>query len=172
MTVTELATLFDYGYWANARLFDVISRLPDAEFTRPVAGSYGSIRNTLVHMLSAEAGWLERCGGPSRGPRLSPDDFPTLASVTDRWTVVARQMRDFLGRLNDDAVSRRIEFVIPPGPPPHVMSVGEMLHHAAIHNVHHRGQIALLLRTLGHVPGNFDALFYYEEKAGGLRSKE
>jgi uncharacterized damage-inducible protein DinB len=35
------------------------------------------------------------------------------------------------------------------------------MHHAAIHGVHHRGQVALLLRALGHVPGNFDILFYY-----------
>jgi uncharacterized damage-inducible protein DinB len=165
VTVKDLAILFDYGYWSNTRLFDVVSRLPVDEFTRPVAGSYGSIRNTLVHMLSAEAGWLDRCGGPPRGPKLNPDDFPTLASVTERWTLVERQMRDFLGTLGDDDLDRRVEFVIAPGAAPHVMSIGEMLHHSAIHNVHHRGQIALLLRMLGHVPGNFDVLFYYGEKA-------
>ena len=166
MTAKELATLYDYGSWANGRLFDVLSRLPDDDFTRSVAGSYGSMRNTLVHMLSAEAGWLDRCGGPSRGPKLNGDDFPTLASVTERWGLVERQMRDFLGALRDDDLDRRVEFVIAPGAAPHVMSIGEMLHHAAIHNVHHRGQIALLLRMLGHVPGNFDLLFYYGEKAG------
>lgn len=164
MAVQDLATLFDYSYWANARLFEVLSRLPEGDLTKSVAGSYGSVRNTLVHMLSAEAGWLDRCGGPPRGPKLNPDDFPTLASVTDRWALVERQMRDFLGALTDAGSDRRIEFVIMPGTAPHVMSIDEMLHHAAIHNVHHRGQIALLLRMLGHVPGNFDALFYYEEK--------
>ena len=164
MTVADLATQFDYGYWANAKLFEVLSRLPADDFTRSVAGSYGSIRNTLVHMLSAEAGWLDRCGGPSRGPKLNPDDFPTLTSVTERWTRVERQMRDFLSALGGADVDRRIEFTVVPGTAPHVMSIGEMLHHAANHNVHHRGQVALLLRMLGHAPGNFDALFYYLEK--------
>ena len=44
------------------------------------------------------------------------------------------------------------------------MALGEMMQHAAIHGVHHRGQVALLLRLLGHVPGNFDMLFYYADK--------
>jgi uncharacterized damage-inducible protein DinB len=30
--------------------------------------------------------------------------------------------------------------------------------------LHHRGQVALLLRTLGYVPPTFDMLFYLAEK--------
>src|SRR5262245_29181162 len=63
MTVNDLERRFDYGYWANARLFAVISQLTTEQFTQNVAGSYGSIRNTLVHALSTEWGWLARCGG-------------------------------------------------------------------------------------------------------------
>ena len=59
MTTKDLARLYDYGYWANRKLFGVMSRLTPEEFARPMAGSYGSIRNTLVHTLSAESGWLE-----------------------------------------------------------------------------------------------------------------
>ena len=44
------------------------------------------------------------------------------------------------------------------------MPLGELMQHAAIHGVHHRGQVALLLRVLGQVPGNFDMLFYFAEK--------
>ena len=70
MTVKDLEGLYDYGYWANGKLFDVISQLTPEQFAQPVAGSYGSIRNTLAHILSSEAGWLSRCGGPERGPSL------------------------------------------------------------------------------------------------------
>ena len=36
-----------------------------------------------------------------------------------------------------------------------------MMLHAAVHGVHHRGQVALLLRSLGYVPGDFDMYHYY-----------
>ena len=63
MTVRDLERMYDYSYWANRKLFQVLSRLTAEEFTRNVAGSYGSIRNTLVHVMSAEWGWIDRCGG-------------------------------------------------------------------------------------------------------------
>jgi uncharacterized damage-inducible protein DinB len=56
MTVKDLEGLYSYGCWANKHLFHVISQLTPEQFTRDVAGSYGSIRNTMVHILSAEWG--------------------------------------------------------------------------------------------------------------------
>ena len=54
MTVADLKRRYDYSYWANGKLFAVIATLTPAQFTQNVAGTYGSIRNTLVHMMSAE----------------------------------------------------------------------------------------------------------------------
>jgi len=41
------------------------------------------------------------------------------------------------------------------------MHVGETLHHAAVHGVRHRGQVALLIRRLGFTPGNVDLGIYF-----------
>ena len=95
MTVQDLKGLFDYGCWANDRLCGVLSQLTTDQFTQSVAGSYGSIRNPMVHMLSAEWGWLERCGGTARGPALNAQDYPTVASLFDRWKYVEARVREF-----------------------------------------------------------------------------
>ena len=158
--IEDLKTLFDYSYWANAGLRDVLSQVTTEQFTQQVAGSYGSIRNTMVHMLSAEWGWLERCGGTPRGPALNAQDYPTVASLFDRWKYVEARVREFLSTLQDEDLGRVVEFAIGGGAR-QSMPLGRLLHHAAIHGVHHRGQVALLLRMLGHVPGNFDILLYY-----------
>jgi len=134
--------------------------LTPEQFTQQVTGSYGSVRNTLVHIMSAEWGWLDRCGGTRRGPRLNATDFPTVRAVTEQWTRVEVHLRDFLAALRDEDLDTVMEFTIGDGPM-QAMTMGQMLHHAAVHGVHHRGQIALLLRSLGYVPGDFDMLFYY-----------
>jgi uncharacterized damage-inducible protein DinB len=163
VTVEEVKTLFDYSYWANDRLCDVLAQLTPEQFTQPVAGSYGSIRNTMVHMLSAEWGWLERCGGTTRGPALNAQDYPTVTSLFDRWQYVKARVGEFLSTLQDEDLGRVVEFATGGGAR-QSMILGQLLHHAAIHGVHHRGQVALLLRTLGHVPGNFDILLYYARR--------
>jgi uncharacterized damage-inducible protein DinB len=165
MTVNDLETLFDYGYWANRKLFDVLSQLTAEQLTQPVAGSYGSVRNTMVHVLSAEWGWLDRCGGPQRGAALVPSDYPTVASLIDRWQQVEAFGREFLGSLRDEDLDRVVEFAFGGGPKC-AMRLGDLLHHAGIHGVHHRGQVAVLLRSLGYVPGNFDILLYYGRQSG------
>jgi uncharacterized damage-inducible protein DinB len=163
MTVDDLKRRYNYGYWANERLMAVIAQLTAEEFTRGVAGSLGSIRNTLVHVMSAEWGWIDRCGGPARGPALKADDYPTVESLIRQWTVVEGHVREFLGTLDDDDLQRAIEFSLPQTGN-RTMSLGALLEHGANHAVHHRGQVALLLRVLGHAPGNFDLLFYDAEK--------
>lgn len=165
MTANDLQLLFDYGYWANEKLFCVISKLTPQEFTRSVAGSYGSVRNTLVHALSTEWGWLDRCGGPERGPRLEPDAYPAAGSLIVDWRRVETYMRGFLAGLKDDDLARDVEYE-GAGGARRSMPLSALLHHAANHGVHYRGQVALLLRELGHAPGNVDLLFYYAGRRG------
>src|SRR3954454_2304390 len=106
MTVKDLERRFDYGFWANRKLFAVIEHITPQQFTRDVAGSYGSIRNTLVHMMSADWGWIDRCGGPHRGNALKADDYPTAESVIDQWGIVEGYAREFLGTLGDADLER------------------------------------------------------------------
>lgn len=158
-TIRDVQALFAYGYWANAELLRVVEALPADDYRRNVAGSYGSVRNTLVHMLSAEWGWLERCGGWARGPALRAEDYPEFAQLAGRWRDVEAQMRAFLAGLTDADLERMVEFAFPGGPA-HTLPVGDLLRHAAIHGIHHRGQAVLLLRELGKTPGNLDLLLY------------
>src|SRR5256885_1768993 len=158
MHVTDLERLYEYNYWANTKLLGVVAQLTPEQYTQTVAGSYESIRNTLVHVMSAEWGWLDRCGGPPRGPKLLSENYPTVESLVTAWAKVEELMRAFLAGLNDEDLDRVIEFSL--GGPTHRIPLGYLLQHGAIHAVHHRGQVAMLVRMLGSAPGNFDLVLY------------
>jgi uncharacterized damage-inducible protein DinB len=159
-SVKDLQALYDYCYWANGKLLDVVAQLTPEQFTQSVAGSYGSVRNSMVHVLSAEWGWLDRCGGARRGAALVASDYPTVSSLIERWHQVETHVREFLSNLKDEDLGRRVEFSFGNGPK-YGMRLGDLMHHAAVHGIHHRGQVAILLRLLGYVPGNFDVLSYH-----------
>ena len=112
MTVKDLEGLYEYRYWANKKLFGVMSQLTPEEFVRPLAGSYGLIRNTMVHVLSAEWGWLERCGGAKRGARLDPGDYPTVESLIQTWNKVEMYVREFLCKLEDEDLVHNVKYTI------------------------------------------------------------
>jgi uncharacterized damage-inducible protein DinB len=165
MKVDDLLSRYDYGRWANVKLMSVIERLTLEEFTREIAGGKGSIRNTLVHIISAQAGWLARCGGPEREARLNPQDFPTLASVKDAGQQVDQNVIDFLASLSDEDLQRTITYSS--GDHDSLkMRLGELMEHGANHGVDHRGQVSLMLRMLGQAPAYIDRVMYYAEKRG------
>lgn len=50
----EIQELFEYNSWANHRILDATSKLSSEEFSRDLRNSFPSIKDTLVHILSAE----------------------------------------------------------------------------------------------------------------------
>ena len=165
MTISDIDDVYNCSDWANQKVLRVIEKLPPEEFTRNLGGPFESVRTTLVHMLSAEWGWLGRCGGPERGPKLEVEQFPTLALIEEAWGKVQRGRREFLSSLKDDDVTRMITYSNDRGEA-RSLSLGEIMMHAANHNAHHRGQVSMMLRILGHTSGNIDQLFYHGERRG------
>ena len=79
--LAELRELFEYNGWANERILDVVTPLGADEFKRDMRSSYPSIRDTLVHTLSAEWVWLSRWQGVSPSAMPGADELVTVAAV-------------------------------------------------------------------------------------------
>ena len=58
-------TLYDYNYWANAKILNTTEQITDEQLFAPTHDSYGSLRGTFVHTMSAEWVWRTRWLGTS-----------------------------------------------------------------------------------------------------------
>ncbi len=165
MKAEYIQKLFRYNYWANDHLFDVLRSIKQDEFIHEVSGGHSSIRNTIVHMLSAEWGWISRSGGPKRKEKLLPELFINPDQIISKWKSLEPSFLKYIDRLDEDQLQENVVYLNGKGEECS-MPRNELLQHIIIHNTHHRGQIALDLRMLGYTPGNFDILFYFAEVGG------
>jgi uncharacterized damage-inducible protein DinB len=155
--------LFDYSAWANRRILDAAQGLSQEQFTAPAGLDYGSLRGTLVHILSAETTWRKRCQeGASPSSSLVEDEFPTLAILRGRWMEAEQAMRGFLTSLTDDDFQRTIHYRTTKGVP-YEDPLWQLLLHVINHGTQHRAEAAITLTQYGCSPGNVDLIVFLRE---------
>lgn len=164
MTSDYLRLLFDYHYWANRRVWKCVADLTPEQFVQPLDYSIGSIRNQVVHMLSAEWLWFSRIQGKSPDHMLNPDDYPTLDAVLTAWQTVEMENRAFLAALTDDRLEQMFAYKTTRGVP-FEDKVGNILFHTANHATDHRAQILAMLHALGAQTVEQDLIYYLREQA-------
>jgi uncharacterized damage-inducible protein DinB len=164
MTQTELLHLVDYHYWARDRMFEALEPLPHDDYVRPLGNSFASIRDTAVHIYSAEWVWIERWHGVSPSTPLDVNDFPDLAALRKAWALLETKLRAYAAGLTGGRPDERITYRNLAGVEAE-SSRWTMLQHVVNHASFHRGQITTMLRQLGaKAPQSQDLITYYREK--------
>jgi uncharacterized damage-inducible protein DinB len=51
---TTLAALYEHNLWANQLMLEACAKLSNEQLDATTAGTYGTIRNTLIHLVGAE----------------------------------------------------------------------------------------------------------------------
>lgn len=162
MNLEDCRLLYDYNSWANHRTLDACSALSEEQFLRDLKSSFPSVRDTLVHIWSAEWIWLERWHGraPTAFPKAS--DFPNLESVRHHWATIDRNLVDFVASLTVEDLNRVISFKRISGEA-YAQPLWQLLQHVANHSTYHRGQVAGMVRQLGAKPIATDLAIFFRE---------
>jgi uncharacterized damage-inducible protein DinB len=165
VTAADLRTLVEYNYWARDRILDAAGQLAAGQFTRPMGSSFASVRDTLAHIYSAEWVWYTRWQGESPTKPLSADLFPELAALATSWRDLERDVREYVGGLDDQGINRVYDYRLMNGQPGR-SAFWQMLQHVVNHGTYHRGQVTTLLRQLGAPPPkSTDLITFYREQA-------
>jgi uncharacterized damage-inducible protein DinB len=151
MDLADLQTLLDYHYWARDRMLTALEPLAPEQYTKDLGSSFPSLRDTAVHILSAERIWLSRWQGISPGAHTAPAELPDVAALRAAWADTEAGVRRFLAALGEDGVQRRIEYHSLTGVKGD-QRFSQMLQHVVNHASYHRGQVTTLLRQLGAAP--------------------
>ncbi|HEY1469295.1 MAG TPA: DinB family protein [Candidatus Acidoferrum sp.] len=154
MTKKDIQLLFEYDRWANKRVLQAASGLSAEQFTRDLRGSFRSVRDTLVHIIGGEWGWLVYWKHPSPNSAFlgdlwtrhdalfNPNAFPDIAAVQLKWAEVEKEQAEFVNRVTSES----LEKLLPVGTTQ--ISLAHLMQHLANHSTYHRGQVVLMLRQL------------------------
>ena len=161
MNRETILTLYDYNYWATARILAAAEGLTGADYTAAVPGiSHGSLRATLVHMLAGEMIWRQRClEGVSPTAMVSEAELPALADLQQRWPFEELKMRAGLERQTDDSLRQVVRYRTTGGRESET-PLWQILAHLVNHNTQHRAEAAVVLTALGRSPGDVDMILY------------
>ena len=163
MKIEDIRTLYEYHYWAHERMMASLEPLKPEEFTRDLGSSHASLRDTVVHLMGAEWLYLSRWHGVFPDAMLDPSGFPDLASIEERWARIRRELKGYLSRVSNEHLNNLLIYRNVRGDEvrlPLFVTLSHLVHH----NTYHRGQVATLLRQLGHEPAPTDLYRFYMEE--------
>lgn len=151
MSKPLLADAFGHHIWATLRLIDTCLALRPEQLETSVPGTYGSILDTMRHLVGADAGYLFVLTG-ERTP-LIEEEHMGLAELRAVMECHGAAWSQLLGEdLDPDVdVCRHRE----DGAKSHA-PLGIRIAQALHHGTDHRSQICTALTTLGVVPPEID----------------
>jgi len=156
---TALVELFRHNLWANLRLLDACSRLPDEQLDASAPGTYGRVRDTLVHLLAAEERYVTLLGGQQpEHPLREADGFPGWEELRRR----ALHSGEALVALAESVDPTRILRGERGGKPYAIPAVVPLMQ-AINHATEHRAHVVTVLSQGGVEPPALDAWAYGRE---------
>jgi len=151
---TGLPDFFRYNLWANLCLLNACADLSDAHLDAPAQGTFGSVRETILHLFASEEGYVQALTAISPTPRLEEGmPFPGFDTLQQRAERSGQELIRVAEQGNPSQVLHLEEGT-------YDASVMVVLIQAINHAVDHRSQISTLLSLQGITPPDLDGWSY------------
>ena len=159
MNADAFRHFYDYHFTENRKIWDrYVTSLSHEQFTQPVSYSYGSVRDQIVHLMSAEEVWFSELRGVEPSEPFPPADFDDRDNIRAHWDTIEQGMRAYLAELQDDML-----FAQPILEPEEdrALIVWQVLLHVVNHGTDHRAQLLRLLNDMGVETLYQDYIFHF-----------
>lgn len=152
-----LVTLFRHNLWANRKLLEFCEALSAEQLETSAPGTYGAIRDTLVHIVGAEVSYVHRSNGKLPDAPMKRDQFPGFAVLKQ----VAQWSSDELLAL---ALSARADTLVQEEDETTLIRypLASLIVQAINHSTEHRTQVSTILTQLGLEPPDMTGWQYMD----------
>ena len=153
--------LYKHHLWANLSLLDACEQLPDEELDAGATGTYGAIRDTLVHLFAAEGRYLASMTGSGGAPdALKEGTFPGIAELKRRARASGEELIGLAEKVTSNEVIR-----VERGGQRFEIPISIFFAQAINHGTEHRAHICTALTQHGVEPPNLDVWQYLRSGA-------
>ena len=153
-----------FNAWVNGRVYDSVALLADDAYRLDRKAFFGSIHNTLNHLLVVDRLWIGRIRGVAAEIRsleqILHDDFESLRNARIEED---RQFAGLIEGLSDAALHAPVVYRRILGDGEQATRCDRILLTLFNHQTHHRGQVHAMLTQDGIVTAPLDLVYYLEE---------
>jgi uncharacterized damage-inducible protein DinB len=152
-----IVDLFRHNAWANRKLLEACEGLSDEQLNSNIPGVYGTIRDTLGHIIRGEVSYVRRVNGRTPGEPPKEGELPSFEMLkqTAQWTS-EELLQLALNAGKTDLVIETWEGTTAQ------YTVTSLLTQAINHATEHRAQIATVLTQQGIEPPDMSGWAYME----------
>lgn len=155
MAENILTRLFEHNHWANLRIIDTCLTLTDEQLdAAPQSVTLGSIRETLLHLVSSQHGYLSLLTLPVEARKRIT---PVLGEMKEAARISGEGLIALTKNDPDQTLSARLQTTDGYFVEPWLIMV-QIINHAS----EHREQICSMLNVLGVTPPDMDGWSYGE----------
>ena len=158
MNANAFRHFYDYHFAENRKIWDrYVVPLSHEQFTQHVDYSHGSVRDQIVHLMSAEEVWFSELRGVEPSEPFLPATSDDRNIIRAHWDNVEQKIRDYLAGLRDDMLFDKP--IVEPEDDKDLI-VWQVLLHVVNHGTDHRAQLLRLLNDMGVETTYQDYIFY------------
>lgn len=161
--------LYDYNFWANRRVWALVTALDESLFDRALGGDRRSLRVQCIHILAVEYWWIHflQTGVVEF---LDDEQLLTHADVREAWDRVEEMVRGYLAELTPSELTRTVRPTF--WQDPWAVQAWQGLMQVLNHSTDHRAQLLDAVRELGGPTDEQDYLTYLHERAMLARGRD
>jgi uncharacterized damage-inducible protein DinB len=152
---SPISELFRHNLWANLQLLDACQALSEEQLAASAAGTYGSVRETLLHIVGGEEDYLSVLTGQPPSDSVETDPPLSIGALRERAAEIGAALVAAASRVGiGDTYPRRFQGAMYQLPAPRFLV--QILNHSGEHRTH----IATILTQQGITPPDMSGWAY------------